>query len=341
MLYKLNNASWEWSGLFKPKTQINVQRAYAYSLGATGLTMLPGVALRTFGFRGLGGVHSVIYYSTWTAVLSWVGVLVLYGVAMYYPKEEGRNLLPWWKRPKAQLFVGSSLALGVMIAPLFLMPGSLLALAGGFTLSIVLPMGLIASISKNRLFLNIAGLTAMLTSAAVFQSEVLPEYFGVGSSNAMVLADSGIDVKGDIVSTLGWVGFVVAGISSIMLLGTANSVVSRSAGGSIFGSDKHVEVIEERQEQELGADGVVLTRTTRTTTRQSNEGDSIALHNPIATLVMEGVKPDDAMGMGLYVNLHTAYIFLKISWEFIKLAYFSKQKKQAEKDFRAYRTRNM
>jgi len=190
--------------------------------------------------------------------------------------------------------------------------------------------------------LNVAGLTAMITSASVFQSEIMPEYFGVGSPNLEILKDNGLDTDGDVVSALGWIGLVTAGVSSFMILGTANSVVSRSAGGSIFGGDKHVEVIEERQEQNVEADGAVVTRTTRTTTTtSSNENDSIALHNPIATLVMEGVKPDDTMGMGLFINLHTAYLFMKISWEFIKFAYFNQKKKDSERDFRAYRTRNM
>jgi len=336
----LNNSTWEWAGLYKPKTQANVQRAYTWSLAAMGISLAPGVGLRFLGYRGLGGVHSVIYYSTWTAILAWVGVLVLYGAAMYYPKEEGRNV-KWYRSTKLGLFTGASLALGVMIAPLFLMPNSLIALAGGFTLAVVIPMGLIASVSKNRLFMNLAGLTAMITSAAIFQSEVVPEYFGVGSPHLGVLKDNGIDTDGDIASALGWIGFATAGLSSVMLLGTANSVVSRSAGASIFGSDKRVEVIEERQEQAVDGAGVVVTRTTRTTTTQANEGDSIALHNPIATLVMEGVRPDDSMGMGLFINLHTAYVFMKISWEFIKFAYFNQKKKDADRDFRAYRTRNM
>lgn len=53
------------------------------------------------------------------------------------------------------------------------------------------------------------------------------------------------------------------------------------------------------------------------------------------------MKPDDTVGMGLYINLHNFYLMLKIAWEFAKIAMYSKRRQDADRSFRDYRTRNM
>ena len=66
----------------------------------------------------------------------------------------------------------SSVALALNPSSFLVPPSSPLLLA------LVIPMGFIAGVARNRLFLNLAGFTAMLTTSAIVQSEIIPEAFG-------------------------------------------------------------------------------------------------------------------------------------------------------------------
>lgn len=117
--------------------------------------------------------------------------------------------------------------------------------------------------------MNLAGFFAMLAGIMFVQVEVLPDVLASATSFSIdstyppvaALAPGGWATDlihaapgQDAVQVLTLLGAGAAFLSSFMLLGTANSIVSRAGGASIWGPETSTEVVEERREQEEQCD---------------------------------------------------------------------------------------
>jgi len=77
--------------------------------------------------------------------------------AVTYPKEQ--NI-----KTKLGLWIGSALNVGFLAVPLFFSPGSVMTIAGGYTIGLMVPLSISAILANNFAFFNTCGAFSMLIS---------------------------------------------------------------------------------------------------------------------------------------------------------------------------------
>jgi len=91
--------------------------------------------------------------------------------AVTYPKEQNM-------KTKLGLWIGSALNVGFLAVPLFFSPGSVMTIAGGYTIGLMVPLSISAIVANNFVFFNSCGAFSMLLSTLLVGTQLRNAKFG-------------------------------------------------------------------------------------------------------------------------------------------------------------------
>eukprot|EP01127_Copromyxa_protea_P001644 TRINITY_DN11600_c0_g1_i1.p1 TRINITY_DN11600_c0_g1~~TRINITY_DN11600_c0_g1_i1.p1 ORF type:complete len:321 (-),score=62.21 TRINITY_DN11600_c0_g1_i1:72-1034(-) len=169
-LWLLNKLRKEVGRTILPETRACLQQSTGYALASWAIGCAPTFAVRRLGWDFCKPLYKeVLFSNSYTTAASVVLPVALASFAILFSGKKSPTT-------KKQLWLGSCLSIGTVVAPLFFTPRDTLSIVGGYVLGMTLPVAATICSATNFFMLNFMGLVGLVGGALFMRNTGLP-YF--------------------------------------------------------------------------------------------------------------------------------------------------------------------